>query len=109
MPSYSKGSVVLVRFPFTDLTGAKVRPAVVISAPHISADVFVVPLISKIDRLLLGEFVLKAWQAAGLNVASGVKRGIYTIHQQLIIKKVGTISVDDAGSLGQSIRLWLGL
>ena len=26
-----RGSVVLVRYPFTDLTGSKVRPAVVLS------------------------------------------------------------------------------
>ena len=33
MPNYSKPEVVLVRYPFSDLMGAKVRPAVVVSAP----------------------------------------------------------------------------
>lgn len=28
---YQRGSVVLVRFPFTDLSGSKLRPAVVVS------------------------------------------------------------------------------
>lgn len=109
MASYSKGNVVLVRFPFIDLTGAKVRPAVVVGAPHISTDIFIVPLTSRTDRLLPGEFVMQAWQGAGLNVTTAVKRGIYTIHQQLIIKKVGSISANDAESLQNSLRAWLGL
>ncbi len=31
MANYSRGSVVLVRFPFSDLAGAKVRPAIAVS------------------------------------------------------------------------------
>ena len=42
MPSDSKHEVVLVRYPFSDLTSAKVRPAIVINAPHVSQDLFVV-------------------------------------------------------------------
>jgi len=44
MPNYSRGDVLLVRYPFTDLSGVKVRPAVVVHAPHPSQDSFVVPL-----------------------------------------------------------------
>jgi len=32
MPNYSKNEVILVRYPFTDLSSIKVRPAVVVSA-----------------------------------------------------------------------------
>jgi mRNA interferase MazF len=39
MPSFSRSEVILVRYPFTDLSGAKVRAAVVINAPHVSHDV----------------------------------------------------------------------
>ena len=108
MGNYSKGSVVLVRFPFTDLTGTKVRPAVVVSASHQSADVFIVPLTSKTNRLLPGEFVMQEWQAAGLNVSTAVKRGIF-IRQDLIIRKVGSISSSDEHALENSLRAWLEL
>ena len=30
MPSFSKNEVILVRYPFSDLTAAKVRPAIVV-------------------------------------------------------------------------------
>jgi len=58
MPSCSRNDVVLVRYPFTDLSGSKVRPAVVVSAPHPSQDVFIVPLTSRVGSLLEGEFEL---------------------------------------------------
>ena len=64
MPSYSKPEIVLVRYPFSDLTSAKVRPAVVVNAAHVSQDLFVVALTSKMSGLLAGEFVLAEWKKA---------------------------------------------
>jgi mRNA interferase MazF len=109
MPSYSKGDVVLVLFPFSDLSGSKVRPVVVVSTPHASHDFFVVSLTSKTDRLLAGEFVLGEWKNSGLNVASAVKRGLFTIHESLIVKSVGTLSKSDAWRVDDSLRGWWGI
>jgi len=82
MSSYSRSDVVLVRYPFSDLSGSKIRPAVVVSAPHISKDIIIVPLTSKTSPLLAGEFVLADWSQVGLNVESAVKRGVYTVHSK---------------------------
>lgn len=108
MPSYSRGSVILVQFPFSDLTSSKVRPAIVVSAPHPSQDVLIVPLTSKTDRLQPGEFMMQDWRSAGLNVPSAVKRGVFTIHQHRVIVTVGSISAADEGALEKSLREWLG-
>jgi len=109
MASYSKGSVVLVRFPFSDLSGAKVRPAVAVGAPHQSQDIFIVPLTSKTDRLQPGEFIMQEWQSAGLNVTTVVKRGIFTIHQNLIVRRIGSLASVDADEFERPLRAWLGL
>ena len=109
MPSYLKGDVVLVRYPFSDLSDFKVRPAVAVSAPHPSQDLFLVPLTSKTSGLLAGEFVMKDWKGAGLNVSSAVKRGLFTIHQNLILKTIGSVSSEDSSELQRSLRMWLGL
>ena len=109
MPNYSKHEVVLVRYPFSNLSGSKVRPAVVVNAPHISQDVFILPLTSKTSPLLAGEFVLADWSQAGLNVPSAVKRGLYTLHQGLIVKAIGKLTDTDANSLEDALRDWLGL
>ena len=109
MPSSSKNDIILVRYPFSDLSGAKVRPAIVVNAPHSSQDVFIVPLTSKTVPLLAGEFLLADWKAGGLNVATAVKRGLYTVHQSLIVKTVGRLSPRDTPQLQRSLREWLGL
>ena len=109
MPNSSKNDIILVRYPFSDLSGAKVRPAVVVSAAHVSHDIFVVPLTSKTASLLAGEFPLADWKSAGLNVPTAVKRGLYTIHQDLVVKTVGRLGQRDADRLQRSLRAWMGL
>jgi len=69
--NYSKGDVVLLPYPFTDIKTSKVRPAVVAASPDGKySDLFVVPLTSRTGNLNAGEFVLKDWNNAGLNVVS---------------------------------------
>lgn len=109
MSSYSKNDIILVRYPFSDLSSSKVRPAVVVNAPHISLDVLIVPLTSKTASLLEGEFVLSEWLMAGLNVATAAKRGIYTIQESLVIKRIGKLANVDAERLDRALQGWLGL
>jgi mRNA interferase MazF len=109
MPSYSKNEIVLVWYPFSDLTSAKVRPAVIVTAPHTSQDVFIVPLTSKTTALRAGEFVLAEWKRAGLNVETAAKRGIFTIHAKLVLKSIGRLLTVDAEKLERSLREWLDL
>jgi hypothetical protein len=80
-----------------------------VSAPHVSQDIFIVPLTSRTASLLAGEFLLKDWSAAGLNVPTVVKRGLYTVHQVLILKTVGRLTQRDAEQVERSLRAWLGL
>jgi len=108
MPSYSRHSIILVRYPFSDLSSSKVRPAVVVSGSHPSQDIFITPLTSKTSSLLPGEFILSDWATAGLNVTTAVKRGIYTVHESLVIKNVGSLSDKDAEQLEQSLKSWMG-
>lgn len=109
MPNFSRNEVVLVSYPFSDLTAAKVRPAVIVVAFDRSSDYFVVPLTSRTSRLAAGEFALADWQSAGLNVPSVVKRGIYTVHANLIRKSIGLLSEQDAHQVEQSLRTWFAL
>lgn len=109
MRNYSKNDIIIVRYPFSDLSGSKVRPAVVVNAPHPSQDILIVALTSKTVSLLDGEFLLGDWSAAGLNVATAVKRGVYTVHERLVIQAIGRLSALDADHLEHSLRGWLGM
>ncbi|WP_334985903.1 hypothetical protein [Nostoc sp.] len=42
-------------------------------------------------------------------MATAVKRGLYTVHKNLIVKMIGKLADADAELLEQSLRCWLGL
>ena len=109
MPSSSRNDVILVRYPFTDLASAKVRPAVVVSPPHAAQDILVVPLTSRMATLLPGEFALVDWSAAGLHVPTAVKRGVFTVHERLVVRAIGSLSPEDAARLDDALGRWLAL
>jgi mRNA interferase MazF len=101
MPSttnYKRGDVVLVPFPFTDLTRAKQRSALVISPDAFNVvreDVLVVAITSQIPNTLAGdEFAIPAAElaACGLPKASLIRlTKLVSIHQQLIVKRIGVM------------------
>ncbi|MBI5360899.1 MAG: type II toxin-antitoxin system PemK/MazF family toxin [Planctomycetes bacterium] len=105
-----KGDVVLFPYPFSNLTGRKVRPAVIVGKTSSnSSDVFIVPLTSRTNNLAEGEFVLFDTKQAGLNVISAVKRGCFLVDRQLTISKIGKLSSRDLLLLENSLRNWLDL
>ncbi|MFM8295709.1 MAG: MazF family transcriptional regulator, partial [Microcystaceae cyanobacterium] len=63
----------------------------------------------KIQSLFLGEFILNDWAFAGLNVVTAVKRGIYTVHEDLVIKVIGQLIKADQLQVDKSLKLWLDL
>lgn len=108
--NYSKGDVVLLPYPFTNLKSTKVRPAVVAATEDGRyADVFVVPVTSRIESLNTGEFVTRDWDKAGLNVVSAVKRGCVLVETSLIKLKVGKPSKRDIAAFNSALKKWLEL
>jgi mRNA interferase MazF len=92
------------------LKTTKVRPAVVVASGQGKySDLFLVPITSKIGNLYNGEFLLEGWQAAGLNVASAIKRGCVLVDVALIRQKVGNIPKKDMQRLNASLKEWLEL
>ena len=67
---FQRGDVVLVPFPFSDLSTTKVRPAVVVSGSLYHAtepDLILSALTSKIKSATAPlDYVLTDWQVAGL-------------------------------------------
>lgn len=104
--SFSRGEIVLLPIPFTDLTSRKVRPAVVIGQSTGVGDLFVVPISSQLRNV---EMALADWREAGLNVACGIKAQLATVEQGLVVKSVGRLSARDAAGLEARLRNWLRL
>jgi mRNA interferase MazF len=102
----SRGDVILLPIPFTDLSSRKVRPAIVIGFGTFPGDLFVVPLTSQLTHVA---FTLADWQQAGLNVCSGINAQLATVDSTLALKVVGQLSVPDTATLDRHLRHWLSL
>jgi hypothetical protein len=100
----SRNDVVLLPIPFTDLTSRKVRPGIIIGRN--GPDLFLVPISSVLANT---DFPLKEWQAAGLNVPSGVKAQLSTVEERLVVKIVGALTATDRQTLDERLRQWLRL
>jgi mRNA interferase MazF len=110
--AYNFGDVVLVPFPFTDQSGLKKRPAVVVSSTAYHAqrrDLVIMAITSQIrPRPAFGEFTMADWKKAGLLVPSAVKPVLTTIDKGLVLKRLGQLQPADLRSLRASISAILG-
>lgn len=98
--SFNRGDVVLVPFPFTDLTTQKQRPALVISSNDFnssSLDVILLGITSQIPKeVAQSDYYLTSdeQQRAGLPKPSIVKAAkVVTLSQSLIRKAIGRLPV----------------
>ena len=107
MTGYKRGDVVLVRFIFSDETGERQRPAVIISsdAYHQSRqEAIIAAITSRTDRILVGDHLIRGWQEAGLlfpSVATGIIR---TIKQGMIARKLGIMPPPDMKRIDGNLR-----
>lgn len=99
MTTFKQGDVILVPFPFTDQTGTKKRPAVVVSADWFNShyeDLILVPITSSIREPLEKNDLRLTYadnQMGGLPKPSIAKtQKIVTVDKRLIIKQMGRLS-----------------
>ena len=92
---YPFGSIVLARFPFTDLSAHKLRPALVVSKP-VPGDDVIVCLISSVLRS--GPAVARLPQDPG----TGLKRP-----SVVRFDKLATLHSQITGVIGEAPPIWL--
>jgi mRNA interferase MazF len=112
MTAYSRGDVVLVGFVFSDETGRKLRPAVVISAPayqRARQEVVVAAVTSNVRRRLFGDHLITEWKEAGLLFPSVVTGILRTIKRTMIDRKLGSLPKPELEGINRELRRTLGL
>lgn len=112
MTAYSRGDVVLVGFVFSDESGKKVRPAVVISSAayhRARQEVVVAAITSNVARRLFGDHLLSDWKGAGLLFPSVATAIFRTIKRTMIDRKLGTMAKPDLEAIDRGLRKALGL
>lgn len=112
MTIYNFGNILLVPFPFTDQTGTKKRPAVVVNSAIYNQrhnDLILMAITSQVRKpLTLGELEIIEWQKAGLLKPSVVKPVFTTIEERIVIKKLGSLDISDENNLRNIIQQILG-
>ncbi|MCD6554529.1 MAG: type II toxin-antitoxin system PemK/MazF family toxin [Anaerolineae bacterium] len=112
MTGYEQGDVVLVRFVFTDESGAKRRPTVIVSTSDYHQgrqEAIVAAITSNVDRMLVGDHLIEGWREAGLlfpSVATGIIR---TIKQTMIERRLGAMPNGDMAAIKRQLQYILGL
>ena len=106
------GEVVLVRFPFTNQTAFKQRPAVMVSNRRYNSerlDVVIMAITSQLRvNATVGEVWIADWQAANLLKPSAIKPVFATVERSLILKSLGHLQPSDQSSLRDAMAAVFG-
>ncbi|MGQ9640610.1 MAG: type II toxin-antitoxin system PemK/MazF family toxin [Candidatus Bathycorpusculaceae bacterium] len=103
-----KGKIVLIPFPFTDLTAAKLRPALVLFEGE--RDVVVAFVSSRVpQKLALADVLVKEshpeFVLTGLKVSSVIKLDkIATLLKDLVVGEIGELGDELKRKVNQRLR-----
>lgn len=112
MTVYNRSDVVLVGFVFSDESGKKLRPAVVISSPAYNRarqEVIVAAITSNVRRRLFGDHLIANWKGAGLLFPSLVTGIFRTIKGTMIARKLGSMPKPEMEAIDRKLRRSVGL
>lgn len=103
-----QGDLVLVPFPFTDLAGSKVRPALVLIAT--SLDVTLAFITTQLQWQESTDLLLIPNDLNGLKKTSLVRLSkLATIDSVLVQGRLGTLDISQVQAIHQNLRLLLQL
>ncbi|MBI2630646.1 type II toxin-antitoxin system PemK/MazF family toxin [Candidatus Nomurabacteria bacterium] len=102
----TKGKIVLVPFPFTDLSGQKVRPAVVLSALERSDDFIACFISSKPDRKInKTDIQVEPTPENGLRINSIIKVAkIATLEKKIALGEIGSLDQKTTKVLNSKLK-----
>jgi len=103
-----KGSIVLIPFPFTDLQGSKIRPAVVLSKSEL--DVMICFVTSEFKWKTEYDISVLPSENNGLKVPSLIRTSkIATIDSSLVLGELGELSDLEILELDKGLKKLLQL
>lgn len=100
--------VVVVPFPFTDRTTEKRRPALVLSDAKAFNKQVGQSVLAMITSASNSDWPLDVeiedLDSAGLPTASVVRMKLFTLDDQLVIRRAGTLAQEDRRHVGEALR-----
>jgi mRNA interferase MazF len=99
-----KGDIVLVRYPFTDLSSEKLRPALVLLPEDQEGDLLLAFITSTVIRKSPFDIQLPK-DKTGLHKDSMLRlRKIMDVHKSLILGKIGNVSAEQWMAIESALR-----
>jgi mRNA interferase MazF len=113
----NKWDVVLLSFPFTDLSATKVRPAVVVSPDtynKTSQDAVVILITTNTSRRSAFDLLLEKshpeFLQTGLRFDSAIRTDkIFTLNKRLLVRSLGRFGPQLKANVEKQLRLFLQL
>ncbi len=111
----ARGDVVLTRFPFTDLTGAALRPAVVVSQGQIGQDLVLVAVSSVVRGTLaqtdlIVETTHREFPLSGLRVTSVIRmHKLAAVESSVVVRRLGRLGPELLAEVDRLLHMVLGL
>jgi mRNA interferase MazF len=100
----AKGDIVLITFPFTDLSGSKLRPAVVLADTNL--DLTVCFITTQVGWQEVTDVLLTPSAANGLRKLSLIRTSkIATLDKTLAKGLLGRLSVQETSELNAKLKL----
>lgn len=112
MTAFRRGDVVLVSFVFSDESGTKLRPVLVVSSAiyHRSRrEAVVAAITSNVRRRLAGDHLVSRWKEAGLLFPSVVTGILRTVERTMIRRRLGSLDRADLEAVERELRASLAL
>lgn len=107
MSEYRRGDVVLVPMDFTDRSGSKLRPAVVVSGEDYNRstpDVLVASVTGNLRAIPHpGDHPVAKWETAGLLRPSLAQTKLATVEASIIRRKLGELDRSDLAALSRGL------
>ena len=107
--TFSRGDIILVSFPFTDLTSTKRRPALVLSPDSFNAlkqDLILAPITSKlvpdVHAIVLEDHDFKDGRLPKRSQVKLTK--VFTIHSALVVKRICGLKPEKMNLVLESVR-----
>ena len=112
MTHYSRWDIVLVPFPFTDLTSTKRRPALVVSpeaSNHTGSDLVIAFLTSQIHAApRTGDYRLQSWREASLPQPTMLRMKFATVAPAIVLKTLGRVAEADRTAIRDALMAFFG-
>jgi len=111
--TYSRGDIILVPFPFTNLRASSYRPGLVVSNDgynQATTDVIIAQVTGNVTgRPRVGDYHITGWRQSGLAAPSLIRAKLATLQASIVGRRLGQMPAAEMQQVEANLRSVLDL